>query len=144
MRASLLAMATTTTFLGATPSRDEVSALPESSSVADGRDDGRSDDRSDASDLANARTTSIARRDAFQLHAKFFDLLFDTPPLTPQHVDQVAHLRCQICFCALENVSHELRWLLRKHHTSLKEECSQLVDYCRISPSLRVAKGEYY
>jgi hypothetical protein len=40
-------------------------------------------------------------------------------PLTPKHVDQVAHLWPQVGFCVHQNVRHgglEVRWLLRKHH----------------------------
>src|SRR5437879_1424031 len=58
-------------------------------------------------------------------------LQFNSLPLTPQHVDEVAHLWCQVCFRVLEDVSHgslELRWRLSKYHPSFEQECPQLVD----------------
>ena len=54
-----------------------------------------------------------------------FDLLFHSLPLAPQHVDEVAHLGCQVRFRVLEDVSHgglELRWRLREHHPSFEQE----------------------
>jgi hypothetical protein len=73
--------------------------------------------------LTDAGAPCIAGRDPFQLIAELFDLLFNELPLTPQHVDQVPHLGCQIGFCVLQDVSHrglEPRWLLRKHHAAFE------------------------
>ena len=109
----------------------EVSPLMEGSSVADSRDDGCCYDRSDAWDLTDASAPRVCSGDPLQLRGEFFDLLFDCLPLTPQHVDEIAHLWCQVCFRVLEDVRHgglQLRWRLRKHHPSFEQEGPQLVD----------------
>ena len=73
---------------------------------------------------------------------ELFDLLLNKLPLIPQHVDQVAHLRCQVRFCVLQNVRHrglELRWFLRKDHTAFKRKRTQLVDHRRSARDQTVA-----
>ncbi len=102
--------------------------------VTDGSDDGCGHDRADAGNLADTRTSWIAGRDPFQFIVQFFDLLLDKLPLTPQHVDQVAHPWCQVRFGVLQDVRHgglEPRWLLCKHHPAFKQKCPQLVDHRR-------------
>ena len=39
-------------------------------------------------------------------NGEFFDLLFNGLPLTPQHVEEVAHLWCQFRFRVLKNICH--------------------------------------
>lgn len=79
-----------------------------SCSVADSRDDGCRHDRSDTWDLANPSATCVCSGDPLQLRGESFDLLFNRLPLAPKDSDEVAHLRCQICFRVLEDVSHDV------------------------------------
>ena len=49
-------------------------------------------------------TPLIGGRDAFQLQAESFNLVFDSLPLLPEKIDQVPHLRRQIEVGVLQDV----------------------------------------
>jgi len=103
----------------------EVPSLAEGRSVADRGHDGRRYDGSDAWDLTNACAACVGSGDAFQLFGKLLDLVLHCLPLTPQYVDEVAHLWCQVRIGVLEDVGHgglELRWRLCKYHASFEQE----------------------
>ncbi len=54
---------------------------------------------------------------------QLLDLPLDLLPLTPQHIDQVAHQRRQVGFRVLEDICHgclELRRCLRENEPSLQ------------------------
>jgi hypothetical protein len=82
----------------------ELSSFTEGGSVANRRDDGGGNDRSDPGNLTYPGAAGISRGDPFQLIAELLDLLLDHLPLTPQHVDQVAHLWCEVGFRVLQDV----------------------------------------
>ena len=97
----------------------EVPALAECGAVADRCDDGCGYNRPNPGNLTDACASCIVGRDTL----KFFNLLLNKPPLTPQHVDQVAHLWCQLCLGVLQDLCHrglESRWLMRIHHAAFE------------------------
>jgi hypothetical protein len=62
------------------------------------------------------------------------DLLLQILLLAPEQADEVAHARCQVRICVLEEFRHRLPQLERglgEHHATLEQEGSQLVDYGR-------------
>ena len=84
----------------------EVSSLAEGRAVADRGNNGGRHHGSDAWDLTDAGAARVCIGDTLQLFGKLLDLLLHGLPLTPQDIDGVAHLWCQVRVGVLEDVGH--------------------------------------
>ena len=78
--------------LGTSPSQAAKSALPESGSVADRRDNGRGYNRPYLGNLLYAAAAGIGISDALQFITEHPDLLLDHLPLVPEQFQKVTHL----------------------------------------------------